>query len=193
MNLSKNLKAVRHAKSFSQQRLADASGVSIRTIQRIEKGLSVGSAYTVDALAKALDVEIKELLTQNSSNQSLKEENIDWLRLMNLSSLSVILIPLFNILMPLIIFWKNRSQGTHNRYARKILNFQILWTLGTIILITLVPIILLLLFNPLQGGSIPLAIPVYFISVLLNVYVTIRIAIAINNGSNTLEMIPNLL
>lgn len=193
MDIRETLKALRRDKGYSQVGLAEASGISIRTIQRIEKGLSVGSAFTLNSLAKALGVETKELLSQESSNQPLRDENTGWLKLMNLSTLGVVVIPLANIFIPAIIFWKNRNQEAVNRYGRRILSFQILWTFATVMLMMTVPIVLLLLFKPLQGGSIPLAVPVYFISVFLNVCVTIRFALAMNGRSNTMETIPNIL
>jgi len=193
MDISAKLKTLRRDKGFSQEGLAERSRISIRTIQRIEKGLSVGSAFTLNSLAKALGVETKELISQESSNQPLGLDNTDWLKLMNLSTLGVVVVPLSNIFIPAIIFWKTRNQEAVNRYGRRILSFQILWTLVTMVLMMIVPVILLLLFKPLQGGGIPLALPVYFISVILNVCVTIRIALAINAESNVMETIPNIL
>ena len=193
MDISAKLKTLRRDKGFSQEGLAERSRISIRTIQRIEKGLSVGSAFTLNSLAKALGVETKELISQGSSNQPLGLDNTDWLKLMNLSTLGVVVVPLSNIFIPAIIFWKTRNQEAVNRYGRRILSFQILWTLVTMVLMMIVPVILLLLFKPLQGGGIPLALPVYFISVILNVCVTIRIALAINAESNVMETIPNIL
>lgn len=193
MDISAKLKALRRDKGFSQEGLAETSGISIRTIQRIEKGLSVGSAFTLNSLAKALGVEAKKLISQEPSNQPLGSENTDLLKLLNLSTLSVVVIPLFNIIIPAIIFWKNRNQEAVNRYGRRVLSFQILWTLVTMMLMIVVPVVLLLLFKPLQGGGIPLAVPVYFVSVLLNICVTIRIALAMNRGSNIMETIPNIL
>ncbi len=193
MDISAKLKALRREKGFSQEGLAETSRISIRTIQRIEKGSSVGSAFTLNSLARALGVETKELVSQESLNQPLRAENLDWLKLMNLSTLSVVVIPLSNILIPVIVFWRNKNREAGIRYGRKILSFQILWTLITILLMGVVPVVLLLLFKPLQGGGIPLAVPVYLISVLLNVCVTIRIALALNGRSNIMETIPNIL
>lgn len=193
MDAGSKLKAFRRNKGFSQEGLAEASGISIRTIQRIEKGLSVGSAFTLSALAKALQIDPQELLGQESPDQPLSSENRDLLKVMNLSALCVLIIPLSNILIPGIIFWKNRHREAMNSYGRKILSFQILWTLFTILLMVTIPIVLLLLFKSLRSGSVPLAIPVYFISVILNVFIIIRISMTMERSSSIIETIPNIL
>lgn len=192
MNLSAKLKTCRRNKGFSQEGLAEMSGISIRTIQRIEKGLSVGSAFTLNSLAKALGIEAKEFIPQVTSNQSLGERT-DWLKLMNLSTLSLLVIPFSNLLIPGIIFWRKRDHEAVNAYGRRILSFQILWTIATMILMMAIPAVLLLLFRPLHGGGIPLAVPVYFISVFLNVCVIFRIALSINDGSKFLNTLPDIL
>ena len=51
----KMIRALREEKSWSQDHLADASGLSVRTIQRVESD-SIGSAETRLALAAALGV-----------------------------------------------------------------------------------------------------------------------------------------
>ena len=50
IDISIKLKHYRRLHNLSQEGLAESSGISIRTIQRIEKGESVGSAYTLNAL-----------------------------------------------------------------------------------------------------------------------------------------------
>lgn len=60
-----NLKILRSHKGMSQRELAEASGVSIRMIQYYEQGkndINKAEALTVYRLAKALDVDMDELL-----------------------------------------------------------------------------------------------------------------------------------
>ena len=54
------LRAIREAKSWSQEHLASAAGVSIRTVQRVESD-GVASAETRLALASALSVSVSDL------------------------------------------------------------------------------------------------------------------------------------
>lgn len=63
-----DLKAVRKEKGFTQQQLADLSGIHIRTLQKYEKGLSELSNMTVKnavALAKVLGIPIESFLEED--------------------------------------------------------------------------------------------------------------------------------
>ena len=60
-----NLKEIRDNKGYSQQKLADISGVNIRMIQKYEQGdkdITKASVTTVYKLARALEVSIYELM-----------------------------------------------------------------------------------------------------------------------------------
>lgn len=56
--------SLRKSKGFSQELLAEQSGVSLRTIQRVEQGETVPRGHTVQALATALEVPLEVLLTE---------------------------------------------------------------------------------------------------------------------------------
>lgn len=53
---------IRKSKGFSQELLAEQSGVSLRTIQRVEQGETVPRGHTMQALATALNVPLEALL-----------------------------------------------------------------------------------------------------------------------------------
>jgi transcriptional regulator with XRE-family HTH domain len=55
------VRALRERKSWSQEHLANASGLSVRTVQRVEVE-GVASAETRLALAAALDVPVADLM-----------------------------------------------------------------------------------------------------------------------------------
>lgn len=60
-----NLKEIRDNKGYSQQHLANISGVSVRMIQKYEQGdkdITKASVTTVYKLARALEVSIYELM-----------------------------------------------------------------------------------------------------------------------------------
>jgi transcriptional regulator with XRE-family HTH domain len=56
------VRALRERKSWSQEHLANASGLSVRTVQRVEME-NVASAETRLALAAALDVPVAVLMS----------------------------------------------------------------------------------------------------------------------------------
>lgn len=55
------VRSLREEKSWSQEHLADAAGLSVRTVQRVESE-SIGSAETRLALAAALNVPVATLM-----------------------------------------------------------------------------------------------------------------------------------
>src|SRR5262245_41290233 len=55
----KKIKRLRDQKAWTQEHLADAARVSVRTVQRAEEG--VLSAESLTAIAGALDVPVEEL------------------------------------------------------------------------------------------------------------------------------------
>ncbi len=113
---------------MTQENLASASGISIRTIQRIEKGLSKASPYTMKQLAEALDVEISTLLlNKEETSPAIKKNSVGILKLVNIGALSVLLLPLGNIIFPLIVFLKNKEDGQVN------IQESLLWIPSTLI------------------------------------------------------------
>ena len=60
------IKALREQRSWSQQRLADAAGLSIRTIQRLEKE-GVASMESTLSLTAVFECELEEILASKQS------------------------------------------------------------------------------------------------------------------------------
>ena len=59
------LKTIRKEKGLTQRGLAEATGISLRTLQHYEQGskdLNMAAAITVYAIAEALQVRMEELL-----------------------------------------------------------------------------------------------------------------------------------
>ena len=60
--LANNIRAERNRKNYSQEKLSELSGVSVSSISLIERKLQVPSIFVVCQIAKALEVDVKELL-----------------------------------------------------------------------------------------------------------------------------------
>jgi transcriptional regulator with XRE-family HTH domain len=69
-SIAANLKNFRGRLAWTQAQLAEASGISERTVQRAEDGASVG-AETLSALAGALNVSIGDLRNAPKAEQDL--------------------------------------------------------------------------------------------------------------------------
>jgi XRE family transcriptional regulator, regulator of sulfur utilization len=193
MSIAEKLKHFRHINCLSQEKLAETSGISIRTIQRIEEGKSVGSGYTINTLAKTLNINLTDLVNSVSQNTLPVSNNISKLKILNLSAITMLVIPLANIFIPAYIYWKNRDDEKVKDIGSKIVSFQIFWTFGTLLIAIIASIILLPLFETLRAGSIPLFVPIYFISAFFNIYFVIQFAININKQLPILQKIPNIL
>ena len=72
---SNKVKSLRISKGWSQEQLSEFSGLSLRTIQRIENGVTI-SMDSLNVLAKALDVDQKELVIKEDTQPSTPLEVI---------------------------------------------------------------------------------------------------------------------
>jgi transcriptional regulator with XRE-family HTH domain len=64
------VKTLRIQHNWSQEQLATMSGLSVRTIQRIEKGESVG-LETLKSLAAVFEIDVNDLKTENIVNTEI--------------------------------------------------------------------------------------------------------------------------
>jgi transcriptional regulator with XRE-family HTH domain len=115
-----NVKTYREAKQLTQEELAKASGVSVRTIQRIEAG-QAPKGHTAKVLAKALGIE----LTQITQTQTIANK-VTQLKLINLAPLFVLSIPLLNFILPIAITAYHKQ---FNNITRQLITLQILWSI----------------------------------------------------------------
>lgn len=121
-DLANKIKSLRQQKGFSQEKLADESQLSLRTIQRIENGETEPRGYTLNRLAKALEVVTEELTA------APEQTDKGLIVILNLSALSFILFPLLGIVVPLAVWALAKKQTKRsNEAVKQILSCQILW------------------------------------------------------------------
>lgn len=75
----KRIKALRQSKGLTQEKLAEILGIGERNLSKIECGVNFVSADTLEKLAKALNVSIKELF----DFEHLQDEEIQKKELVN--------------------------------------------------------------------------------------------------------------
>ncbi|MEM0575746.1 helix-turn-helix domain-containing protein [Flavobacterium polysaccharolyticum] len=173
------LKAIREFQNLTQEELAQKSGVSVRTIQRIETGKEP-KGYTLKVLAQVLAIEANELLTEKPAKENLadveeidkKQEtdpiNFTKLKLINLSSIPFIIIPPFNIIIPLLLMFRMKQR---NSLAKQLISIQILWTI-------MAPIIFMLGIFLKLGNQFTILLMALI--VLSNVILILRNAVALD-------------
>ncbi len=174
------LKKIRESRNLTQEELAEKSGISVRTIQRIEAG-TTPKGYTLKTLAESLDVSENDLLT----SETIKEEivideiifvteendslsNSGLIKIINLSSLPFAWLPIANFLLPLLIilFTKEKSP-----IVKQIISLQIF--------LAIISPIIFMLIALLKLGSVSVMITM-IVLVLTNVFVILRNAYEID-------------
>lgn len=107
MSLGEKISLQRKNKGLSQELLADNCGISLRTIQRIENNKSKPRPYTLKVIADALNMQMEQL-EQSANSELPKDNSISKINFINTSALLGILIPLLNIIAPVLFCRLNR-------------------------------------------------------------------------------------
>lgn len=157
---------IREKRNLTQKELAERSGISIRTIQRIEAG-TTPKGYTLKTLAEALNISEKELLGNEKPSPALNKKA---LQMINLSSL-LFFIPFGNIIFPLLLIKRKKEQ---NYVAKQLVSVQILWTVSMIVVVGISPFLVRWI-----GASRQLGIQLLLIFCLLNLFIILRNAVAL--------------
>ena len=171
--LALKVKELRLKRGLSQEALAEESGLSRRTIQRIELGESNPNGDSLKRLANALQVNADELI-----DWAIKEDP-RYLTLLNLSALTFVFFPLLGTLIPFILWTSKKDKIKDiNINAKALISFQIFWT----ILLFFIPIALFLIsrLDVINGISLHIFITITvvlyaynFLSIVIN---TVRIS-----------------
>ena len=182
MSLAQKIVQIRKMKGMSQEELSTKAGISLRTLQRIEKGESEPRGHTLRAITEVLEVPVEELMDFS------KTEDRPFLLVMSLSQLAYWFMPLLNIVVPLV-FWLFRRDKIKDvdKVGRQIISFQIIWT----IIAYGVPIFLFFFWpfgslRPHIGGPL-----FYFFAFYgLNVVFILISVIRLRMGKNWIYFIP---
>lgn len=122
-SLSKNLVYQRKLKGLTQEQLSDKTTVTVRTIQRIEKGDVQPHLQTVKLLAAGLDVDVDSLLVLDNPNQEAIQRK--WMLLLHGSPFLGLIIPFASILFPLFL-WIHKAEDNrvYDTHGRAVINFH---------------------------------------------------------------------
>jgi transcriptional regulator with XRE-family HTH domain len=116
MKIGELIRQLRQKKGITQEDLAARTELSVRTIQRIEGGEVDPRAYTLQAIANALDVDFEIF----SESEIRKDENNRWIPLLHLSGLLLLIIP------PIILWiWKRDKVENIKPHAYDVINYQL--------------------------------------------------------------------
>ncbi|MES2134023.1 MAG: helix-turn-helix domain-containing protein [Bacteroidota bacterium] len=122
--IGEKITKIRKQKGLTQENLAENAKVNLRTIQRIENNETEPRGTTLNLICSALNVNIEEIFDHG------KQDDSKYLMFFNLSVLTFWIIPIGNIIVPLILWQvkKDKIRSLHER-AILLINFQIIWSM----------------------------------------------------------------
>jgi len=168
-NLGNTIKEIRISKGFSQEELANASLLNLRTIQRIEKNATRPYPKTLALISEALDVDLEQIILKEN------KEDRRYFQILHLSPLAMIFMPLGNIIAPLVLWFvrKNSIIGLKKAGAN-LLNFQVLWTL-----ISYIPIVLMIRMDIKANFNqflilVYISLALYFINIVISIFYAVK-------------------
>ncbi|PQA91188.1 XRE family transcriptional regulator [Chryseobacterium shigense] len=158
------VKVLREKKNMTQTELAESSGVSLRTVQRIEAG-NIPKGFTLKAIARTLETEPENLISATD-----EVINVDRAKLINLSALIGLIVPYGGVIFPLILTYKTRDPF-NKELGRNLVSIQI-------ILAGIVSV--LMITSPFIQKALSLKIPLFL--VFLIAFISVKLFIIIRNG-----------
>lgn len=120
--LAQKIKELRNKNGYSQEDVSEKTGLSLRTIQRIENGETEPRGDSIKRLATLFDLTPEDLFKQRILSDR------GFLVGFNLSALSFLIFPILGVIVPLLL-WMMKKDKIKNlsSLAKRVVNFQITW------------------------------------------------------------------
>ena len=184
------IKEVRKRKGLSQEELADLAKVNLRTIQRIENNDNEPRGKTLHLICEVLDLNAEDILDYG------KQTDKSYLIYLHLSVISFLVIPLGNIILPLILWLTKKDKIIGLKEAGiNLLNFQIFWTFityGSLILFIILKVLHINIGRiGVEIGSWQMLIFLLLAFNTVNIILPILFSIRISRGK-TKDLYPNI-
>lgn len=173
--MQSKVKLLREQKNLTQTELAEKSGLSLRTIQRIESGQNL-KGFTLKAIAQTLETEPENLISKEEENIQINRA-----KLINLSALAGLIIPFGGIIFPAILTYKTQD-STNKELGKSIICVQII--LAFVISVSLI-------LSPFIQHWFSIKFPLFLVPLIA--FIIIKLWIVIKNGislnqNNTLSI-----
>jgi len=172
------IKNIREKSGFTQLELAKKSGLSLRTIQRLESTNKEPKGHTLSVLSNVFNIEPPILQDKFKNIKKTKEAEVTSIRLINLSVLSFLAIPFGNIILPLILWRRNRKSKFVNEIGRRIVNFQIIFSVTLSLLLCISPFISNVFFS-----NTSVILIVLFLAYAVNIAIVCSIAMKLQRNN----------
>ncbi|RXM50302.1 MULTISPECIES: helix-turn-helix domain-containing protein [unclassified Chryseobacterium] len=170
--MENQVKILREKMNMTQNELAERSGLSLRTVQRVEAG-NILKGFTLKALAQALNIQPEDLIITPK-----QETDIQRAKKINLSALAGLIIPYGGIIFPAVLTYQTKDLK-NRELGKSIICIQIIISVIFSILMIISPFIQKLLSLKFPFFIIPL---ITFLG--LKLFIIIKNGISLNKTSN---------
>ena len=161
--MKNKVKFLREEKNMTQNELAEKSGLSLRTIQRIEAG-NILKGFTLKTIAAALETTSENLIVKKETIQ------IERAKLINLSVLSGLIIPFGSVIFPLLLTYKTQD-AANKELGKQIVSIQIVLSLLLSVL---------MIASPFLQSAFILKFPIFIVPLIT--ILSLKLLIVILNG-----------
>ncbi|OCA79556.1 XRE family transcriptional regulator [Chryseobacterium contaminans] len=162
--MENQVKILREKMNMTQNELAERSGLSLRTVQRVEAG-NILKGFTLKALAQALNTQPEDLIIS-----SKEEINVQQAKKINLSALAGLIIPYGGIIFPAVLTYQTKDLK-NRELGKSILCIQI---------IVSVVFSVLMIISPFIQKLFTFKFPLFMIPLVL--FLCLKLFIVIKNG-----------
>lgn len=173
--MTNSIKNLRVELGYTQSNLAEKTGLSLRTIQRLESGHSCPKGHTLAVLAEVFEVDPSVLKQKVVEVKQTEQTDKTSIKLINLAVLGFFVFPFGNLIFPFMVWRKKSTSEVVDEAGRRIINFQIHWSIGLCFLLCISPFI-----DPEIFPSFPLILMVLFVALAINLFIIVSTANSIN-------------
>jgi transcriptional regulator with XRE-family HTH domain len=161
-NIQEQIKFMRKQRGLTQQDLAEVAGVSLRTIQRVEKGTEEISGFSLKQISQVLEIPLEQLIMPNVNQISIDKDQTGSIKGLYLSSLLLFVNPLLGLLVPAII--GSTKQNKSDFYKKELRKMITAHALALFFLSISIPAFLDKILNAYVLFTIPL---IYYVFIIL--------------------------
>ncbi|MEM9362140.1 MAG: helix-turn-helix domain-containing protein [Bacteroidota bacterium] len=171
------IKEIREQLGYTQLDLSKKAKLSLRTIQRLEASNMSPKGHTLTVLSTVFNMTPEALQRKfNAFEKEVAADSIS-IRLLNLSVLSFLAIPFGNIILPFILWKRKPKSKLVDEIGRRIINFQILFSVILSLSLCLSPFLGRQLFP-----KVPIIPYVLFAAYVFNIAIICRTALKLNRN-----------
>ncbi|OOG16513.1 hypothetical protein BWD42_19940 [Sphingobacterium sp. CZ-UAM] len=114
------IKQSRKRRGLTQQDLANQAGLSLRTVQRIEKGTEEISGFSLRQISQVLEIPLEQLIMPNVNQISIDNNQSGSIKALYLASLTFLVNPLLGLLVPAIMgYTKQNKDAQYSKHLKK--------------------------------------------------------------------------